>query len=380
VTDGCARRMGGARQTVIAVLLPGLLAGALSAQTTAFASGRVVRLNGPDTLPVAGATVILHRVGHDRQGPIDSLRAGPAGQFQFRFPIDTSVVYLLSSGYAGIEYFSTPLHVSPVHPDSGLRLIVSDTSAAAPVAVQSRHIVISKPAADGTRSALEIVVLANAGQKTRVSDAKGTPTWGTRLPAGVLNFQVGPGDVSSDAVEEREDSVVLFAPIAPGEKQLVYTYLLPQGPGTVRFPIGDSIEALTVMLEEFDRTPRGGGLVKGDSVRVESRTFRQWSGAVSPGVVISIEFPGSPTGWILPLLVGTVALGLVVALVAVLRRRPAPAAETAPEPLEALARLDARFAGREADVSPAEWTRYQEERARLKAEVAAQLAARGVVP
>jgi hypothetical protein len=92
----------------------------------------------------------------------------------------------------------------------------------------------------------------------------------------------------------------------------------------VRFPIGDSIAALTVMLEEFDRTPTGGGLVKGDSVRVESRTFRQWNGAAAPGVVISIDLPGGLTGWILPVLVGMVALGLVVALVAVLRRRPAP--------------------------------------------------------
>jgi hypothetical protein len=44
--------------------------------------------------------------------------------------------------------------------------------------------------------------------------------------------------------------------------------------------------------------------------------------------------------------------------------------------LETLAELDARYAGRDADTPPDEWSAYQERRARLKAELAAALAAR----
>jgi alanine dehydrogenase len=44
--------------------------------------------------------------------------------------------------------------------------------------------------------------------------------------------------------------------------------------------------------------------------------------------------------------------------------------------LQRLAELDARYAGRDADTPPDEWSAYQERRARLKAELAAALAAR----
>jgi hypothetical protein len=69
------------------------------------------------------------------------------------------------------------------------------------------------------------------------------------------------------------------------------------------------------------------------------------------------------------------AIGLLIALRLALRRSEPP--QTAPEPkalLDALARLDTRHAGGEAQVSAQEWAEYQRERARLKAEVARQLA------
>jgi hypothetical protein len=351
----------------------------MAAQQSALTSGRVVRLRGADTLGLSGAKVILHRIGRNVQGPIDSLTAGPRGEFRFRFPSDTEFVYLLSSGYAGIEYFSTPVHANPVRPDTGLLLIVSDTSSAAPVSVQSRHIVISKPANDGTRSALEIVVLQNTGADTRVARSSDAATWGTRIPKGAVGFQVGQGDLSPDAFQVRNDSVVLTAPIAPGEKQLAYTYTLPATPGIVRIPVGDSIGMLNVLLEEFDRTVTGGRLVKGDSQRVERRTFQQWNGPIAPGAVIAIDFPGGRINWTLPALVGIVATGLGAALYLVLRRRPALAGAAGMGPLDALARLEARYAGREAETGAEEWANYQRERARLKAELESQLAGKNAL-
>jgi hypothetical protein len=44
--------------------------------------------------------------------------------------------------------------------------------------------------------------------------------------------------------------------------------------------------------------------------------------------------------------------------------------------LEALAELDARYAGREAEIPAEEWSGYQDRRARLKTELAAALATR----
>jgi hypothetical protein len=347
--------------------------GRLHSQQTAISSGRLVRVSGTDTVGIRAATVVLHRVGRGAQGPIDSARTGPRGEFRFRFPADTSVVYLLSSGYAGIEYFSTPIPVNPGRSDTGLLLIVSDTSTTVPLHVTSRHIVISKPATDGTRAALEIVTLENAGTLTRVGGGLDRPTWGARLPSGALGFQVGQGDVSAEAMQARHDSVLLFAPVAPGEKQLVYTYQLPAAPGTVRIPIGDSIGTLNVVLEEFDRAVRGGGLARADSQRIENRSFRLWTGAVGPGAVVTIDFPGNRTAWLLPALVGVLGLSLVFGLLRVLPRR-APPVGGATAVLDALARLDARYAGREAEVGAHEWAAYQRDRARLKTEMGARLA------
>lgn len=347
----------------------------LSAQSTALVAGRVLRPHGADTIGVAGARVVLHRVGRKAQGPIDSTIAGPRGEFRFRYQLDTSSVFLLSSGYAGIEYFSSPLHTNIELPDTGLVLFVSDTSSSAPIRVSSRHLVISKPGNDGTRAALEIVVLENDGAETRVGHDSLAPVWGARLPTGVLSFQVGQGDVGPDGMFARNDSVVLVSPVAPGQKQLLFTYALPATPGHVRLPIGDSIAVANVLLEEFDRHVTGGGIVKADSQAIEGRTFQQWAGPVPAGAVLEIDFPGKTGGWILQVLVGTVALTLALVGMRALSRRPVPTVPAQQNAvLDQLARLDARYAGREADVPADEWQHYQQERARLKADLAAKLA------
>ncbi len=364
---------------LLAVLALALYSAApLAAQNTAIAAGRVLLPRGKDTVGVANARVVLHRVGRKAQGPIDSTIAGPRGEFRFRYAADTSSVFLLSSGYAGIEYFSSPLHTDAELPDTGLVLFVSDTSATAPIHVSSRHMVFSKPGNDGTRAALEIVVLENDGAVTRVARDSLTPVWGARLPKGALSFQVGQGDVGPDGLFLRNDSVVLVAPVAPGQKQLMYTYALPATPGRVKLLVGDSIATVNVLLEEFDRRVSGGQIARADSQSIEGRTFQQWAGPAAAGTVLEIDFPGNSNGWILPALVGAVALTLALVGFRVLNRRPvAPAPVQQNALLDQLARLDARYAGREAQVPAAEWQQYQQERARLKAELAQQLAGKG---
>jgi hypothetical protein len=347
----------------------------LLSQQASVVSGRVVRATASDTVGVPGVQVMLHEVGRTRQGPVDSTVAGTNGEFRFRFRADTSSVYLLSSGWAGIEYFSTPVRSLPAQPDTGLLLVVSDTSSAAPVGVVSRHIVIGKPSGDGIRAVLEIVVLQNNGPLTRVARDSLQPTWSTRLPSRAVGFQPGQGDVSADALVFRDGTVQLFAPIAPGEKQLLYTYQLPSGPGTVRMPLQEPVGTMNILLEEFDRTVTGGGIVRGDSQAIEGRSFRQWSGTVPAGSVIAIRFPSLGTRWILPALVSAVALSLAFVAIRALRGLPpvAPAGPAAPM-LDQLARLDAQYRDREGQVPAEEWNRYQADRQRLKEELSRQLA------
>jgi hypothetical protein len=287
-----ARTAGRARSLLAAILLLIVRIVPLAGQATTVAAGHVMRVNGSDTVAVPGARVVLHRVGRDVQGPIDSLVAGRDGSFRFRFRADTAALHILSSRYAGIEYFSPPLAVNPAQPDTGATLVVFDTSSTAPVQVEARHFVVSRPLDDGTRMVLELVVLSNAGQATRVG---------------------------------------------------------------------------------------GAALASTDSQTIEGRVYRRWSGTAQAGSVVEVRFPqpGATPRWLLPLLVGTTALALVlVAWRAALLRRPTPADSARPADLvEAIASLDARCLGREAEMPPEEWARYRAARARLMAELERALAA-----
>ncbi|MEO8635202.1 MAG: hypothetical protein ABI587_07995 [Gemmatimonadales bacterium] len=360
------------RTCLLLHLLPGLLA----AQQPAVVSGRVIRLSHGDTIAEAGARVVLHRIARAVQGPFDSTLTGARGEFGFRWRADTASVYLLSSSHDGIEYFSTPVHLNAALPDTGVLLVVSDTSSTAPVTTISRHIVISKPATDGTRSTLEIVMLANLGSATRVAGDTTDPVWAARLPTGAIGFQPGNGDVAAEAMASRNDSVMLFAPVAPGDKQLIFTYSLPPSPGTVRFPVVDSIGIVNLLLEEFAVPVRGGALVRGDSQAIEGRSFRQWTGAVPAGGAIDVDFPGGPNRAVLPALVGGVALLLGLVLVRALRRAPVaqPNAPGSHSALDSIAALDARYAGKESEVPATEWVTYLAERERLKAILSKELA------
>lgn len=341
------------------------------------AGGQVVRITATDTIPVGGTKVMLHRIGREQQGPVDSVVSDRGGGFRFRFQADTAAVYLVSAGWGGIEYFSSPLHTEPTLPDTALVLVLSDTSSSARVTTVSRHIVISKPSADGLRASLEIVVIANAGPATRITADTLHPSWAAPLPRNVAGFTAGSGDFSSEALTVRNDSVLVFAPIAPGEKQLLYTYALPPNPGPVTIPMGDSIGTLNILLEEKALRVRGGGLIPLDSQVIEGRSFMKWEGTVKPGSSITIDFPGNRTAWVIPALVGGIALALVIVGALALRRRPAMRPVMAPSLIDQLARLDARYAGREASTPAEEWLVYQQERARLKAALQAQLAPGG---
>lgn len=61
--------------------------------------------------PIDGVRVVLHRVGPDQAGPLDSALTGPRGEYHFRYHTSGSpdAVYFVSASYDGIAYFSTPL-------------------------------------------------------------------------------------------------------------------------------------------------------------------------------------------------------------------------------------------------------------------------------
>lgn len=347
-------------------------------------AGRVARIQGKDTLPVGGLAVVLHRVARLTQGPVDTARADQAGRFRFRFKADTTAAYLLSARYAGIEHFSQPVGIDPAHPDTAVVVIVSDTSSSAPVAVRQRTLLISRADEGGTRTVIDWFVLANRGDLTRVAPDTIRPSWATPLPEDAQNVEVADtrlSQFSPDAVVFRRDSALVFAPLSPGEKELMLQYRIPGALRRFFAPSGGAVDSVFVLLQEPSARVLAPRMIRADSQLIEGRVFRRWAGALPAGSAIEIGLPAPllSQGRTLALLVGVAALAFFVLAWYVLRRRASPAAFSLLAPpsvlADAIAHLDARYLGREGEVPPEEWRGYLEERRRLKEALAAALAA-----
>jgi hypothetical protein len=154
--------------------------------------GRAVRLVGQDSVPLAGASVVLHRLSAREQGPIDSVVVGRDGRFRFRVTADTLALLLASTRYSGIEYFSRPARMAPGTSDTALLVLAADTSSIAPISIGARYLVLNRPGPGGGRGVLDLIVLQNRGGVTLVAADTTQPSWRMR-PA--------PGSVEENACD-----------------------------------------------------------------------------------------------------------------------------------------------------------------------------------
>ena len=346
----------------------------LHAQTIR-AEGRVLKA---DSTPAGGISVALHRVGRVLQGTLDSTRTDRRGRFRFEFTRDTTALYLLSARYSGIEYFSPPVHTNPELPDTAIRIVVYDTSSTAPIVLTGRDLVITRPAEDGSRSVLDLLALRNEGRSTRTSPDSQRPSWRGRLPRGTVGLQLVEGDLSPDAVSRRGDSLIVTAPLPPGEKLITVQYLLPSARRILELAFAEAVPVANVLVEEKDVVVGGGTLAFADSQIFQGRSLRRWTGAIPAGGVVRISLPGfsHDARRLLVALVGLLVVGLGVTAWFSLRRgdhgQPAmPPAQL----IDRIAMLDARYLGRQGETPADEWSFYGTERARLKAQLEASLAA-----
>jgi hypothetical protein len=284
-------------------------------------AGRVLNA---DSAPVGGVRVVLHRVGQSRQGPIDSTRSDRQGRFGFTYSPDTSAFYLASARYAGIEYFSAPLPTNPRAVDTAIGLIVYDTSSRARVELEARHLVLTRPGEDGARSLLDLIILRNPGRLTRVAPDTIRGTWAVPLPRGTVGLQVRESDVSAQALARKGDSLTIGAALAPGEKQLTLEYQVPPTRRTIELPLNRPGMPLNVLVEERAVGVAGPGITLADSQLIQNRSFRRWTGTVKIPGVLRLTLPGSRAAppWLLPVLVGALALALGAGTWYALRSRP----------------------------------------------------------
>lgn len=339
-------------------------------------------------LPVPGVWVTLHRVAAVGAGPVDSARTGSDGRYAFAYragPSD-SALYIVSATYAGITYFGAPLRENDVRGDAAEVSVFDTTAGPLRLSVRGRHVVVSGGGGDSL-TMLEVYEVANDSSVTLTGGAAAAATWSAPIPAGAGGFRMGQGDVSAAAVEVGGGRVRVFAPFAPGLKQLSFTYALPRDAFPLTVTVDVPTDVLEVLVEPPGARAAGASLAEVDPASVEGRTFRRFLAQDAPaGATVHVELGAAAAGprpnaarWPAAAVAALLALSLGAALV---RRRgdavPAPAGRAPSETAERLARriaeLDDAFAEAPAGGDDARAS-YEAERARLKVELGAELAA-----
>jgi hypothetical protein len=238
-------------------------------------------------------------------------------------------IYFVSAFYDGIAYFTSPLSEGRVRGDDGEITVFDTTSSHVPVSVRGHHIVVSGVDANARRSVVEVYDISNDSSVTRVAmgDKPENATWRAHLIPGATDFRVSQGDVSAAAVSFTNGTVNVFAPIAPGLKQLSFSFSLPAKAFPLKLPSEAATGVYEILIEEKTGTVTGPNLKEVDPVTVDERNFRRFLASDMPeNSVAVIDLPAPPpTRSIDPrFLVGiTLVLGgsMVVALARALQRR-----------------------------------------------------------
>ena len=293
-------------------------------------SGRIVRPGLRKMDPVSGAWVVLHRVGPDHAGPLDSLQSDSRGRYAFKYERTGSeqAVYFVSASHDGIAYFTPPLAEGKVSGDDAEIAVFDTTSGHVPMSLRGHHVVVSAVDANARRAVMEVYDLSNDSSVTRIAggDKPEDATWQVHLTPGATDFQVSQGDISAAAVTNTNGVVNVFAPIAPGIKQLSFSYSLPANAFPLKLPLEKETGVYEILIEEKAGSVTGPHLKEVDPVTVEERNFRRFLASDMPeNSVAVIDLPAPPpTRSIDPrfLVALTVVIGgsMIAALARALRR------------------------------------------------------------
>ncbi|UCD23941.1 MAG: hypothetical protein JSW51_13065 [Gemmatimonadota bacterium] len=318
--------------------------------------------------------------------PIDSVLTDGNGAYRLRSAArDTAAGYLVSVEHGGVGYFSEPFIAGDDAVIAASSIVAYDTSHSLPeITVVERHIIIRSRDADGTRRVLELIGLGNDGFVTRVTSDSTQPVWQGAIPSEALQFEVGQGDVSPQLVFRNGDSVAVMAPLSPGSKQILITYLLPASVRTLNIPVDQPVQDMNIMFEDTSATVAEGpftltGVEQLDQVSL----FRYSAASVLAGTPIQVRFgtAGFAVARLWWIIIPIVALTMGAVLYWWLKQQPVPAATpvAADTDTDQLARqialMDQEYEARKSSMSDTEKDTYHKKRAELKASLSEMLAA-----
>ncbi len=329
---------------------------------------------GDDSTTLAGRWVVLHAVGPADGAAVDSQRTDRAGRYVIRIASgDTSATYLTSVEHQSVGYFSEPFQLPRSGTETVPPLVVYDTSATgAPIAIAERHVLVRRPDQSGRR-VVELFVLVNRGRHTRVAVDSVSPVWQTAITPLAREFEIGLTDLGSDGIEYRDDTLAVFAPISPGERQVLVGYLLALDVDTMAIAIDQPIERFSVLLEDSLASLDAPALTLRGVEDLDGTPLRRYGAeSVGPGGVVVVRFgagrdQGPSVVWILVPIAAVVLVGVFALWWGRVRRSSATATA---DPAALAAEIAALDAGR----GSMDEETYRARRAELKARLSAALA------
>src|SRR4051812_10136804 len=227
--------------------------------------------------PVKGQWVLLHRVGRDRQGPLDSMRTGADGMYHFRYKAsgDTTALYFISTTYGGVAYFTSPLRGEIVRGDDAALTVFDTTSGPVAIHTAGRHLIVGSPKPDGNRPIGEVYDLENDSTVTAVARDGKYPVWSTHIPPNAVKFELNArGDLTNDAITRSGTTIGLLVPISPGIRQVAFTYELPQSAFPLTVPLEQPTGVFELLMQEPTAHILGIPVRETAAQALEGRMFR----------------------------------------------------------------------------------------------------------
>ena len=254
--------------------------------------------------PLEVATVVLHSVSPDSAGEVDSMRVGVEGRFAFELPgglhdEQRTQVYFASVRHQGVLYFGQAVALAQ-QLDSLYVIEVFDAEEAPLIGLSLslavRNVILE--AADGTWLVTDLLQIRNDRDRTIVAADSGV-VWSHPLPPGATEFEVGEGDLASDAVGFEDGRVVVRAPLPPGERLLLIRYRL--GPLPAELPVSAPTDVMELLIKEPAPFVLASPLEAVESVPIEGSSYRRFTGRGLSGVTVMLEETDPPeafpVGW-----------------------------------------------------------------------------------
>ncbi|MFQ5703139.1 MAG: hypothetical protein ACE5HT_03875 [Gemmatimonadales bacterium] len=272
-----------------------------------------------------------------------------SGRYRLRSPNrDSTASYLVSVQHDGIGYFSTPLTGSAAE-NTANTLYVYDTSSVEPeILLTERHFIVRSAQEDGSRRVIELIVLRNPGSLTRIARDTSDPVWEGAIPSEAVQFELGESDLSVQAIYRRGDSVAIAAPMPPGEKQIIYGYVVPRSVSKLILPLDHAAGRVNVMLQDTSASVTGGTLALRGVEELDDVFFRRYGAdSVPRGSRIEVHFAATRFSanslwWLVVAAAGVTLLGALIWWLRSVPQVTSPASDPDVLALQ-IATLDAEF-------------------------------------